>query len=139
MLIPMVANMRYLGRNSFADVFLSDGLIALMVGVGIGLVIVIPILWRYHGEIKRTWMEALGLTPSADPIAASEPSRGSHEPRQRFSGKRRLAIALCLAASLGNAVLALQTGDTRLLYVFGVAVFATAAGLLSLDGRVRGS
>jgi hypothetical protein len=44
-------------------------------------------------------------------------------------------IGISLAASLGNAVLAIQTSEGRLLHIFGVILFVVAAGLLMLTGR----
>jgi uncharacterized membrane protein YfcA len=111
----------------------SSGLIAFMLGVGIGLVILTPVLWRYRREIKQSWQAALGLAPER-PAAVSQSSHGRDHNHRLSSGKRWLAIGVSLVASLGNAVLAIQASEERLFHLFGVVLFAVAAGLLMLTG-----
>src|SRR5262245_10450192 len=106
---------------------MSNGLPAFLIGLGVSLVCIAPILWRYRREIKQSWQDALGVE-----VWQSMPSLESDDRRSSpaAKGKRILTVLICGLASLGNAVLAFQGNHGTVLYVLGAILFAGAALLL---------
>jgi hypothetical protein len=88
---------------------MSD-LAALLIGVGIGLLITVVILWRKRGEVART--------------------------RPRLS-HRHLTIAVHALATLGSAYVATQTSDgaVRAICLFVCLVAIASIGALLLQSR----
>lgn len=126
-----------------------------IVGCAIGLVIVMPILWRYRVEIKQTWQDALGIS-SEKYVTEGESDNGRPtmsddaggrrvdtrwlpmERRACLPRRRRVAIGLLLATSIVNTCLAITVTEEKAIYVVGAVLFGLGAGLLWFTTTEKG-
>jgi hypothetical protein len=114
----------------------NSDLIALVVGAGVGLAIVVRYAWPHRAEVIQGWKDLLGLASEARP----RPMRPAPHPAESppwTSRKRRLTIALCLLAILGSAAIAVQTGNgtVRLANILVGGILVVATAILLFDPR----
>jgi hypothetical protein len=90
-----------------------------LVGVGIGLLVTIAILWRRRDEVARAWQQR-GENTSA-----------------KLPSHTRLTIAIHVLAALGSAYLAIEASDgaVRAVSLFVCVVAVASIGVLLLQSR----
>jgi len=112
---------------------MSNDLIALVVGITLGITVVVLGLRRNLGEVTQRW---LPRWEAREPVVATPESSGGGQRRRELSPRQRqFAICTYLLISLGYAVLAVLGADGRLLHAITAALFAISAVVLKLKGR----
>jgi hypothetical protein len=114
-------------------------LAVLLIGVGIGLLIVITVLWSQRATVQHAWRERRAELFGGDGQAEdTPPSPSLIQPAGRAGTfrLRQLAAAVCLLAVLGSALVAIQTSDetVRVVNIALCAILAVGGGML-LFGR----
>jgi hypothetical protein len=105
---------------------MSNGLLAWVVAVTLGLAVIVLGLRRNLADVTRSWLPRFGDAPEP----ATPPQGffdGGQERRQISPRQRRIAIWSYLLFSLWNAALALLSADDRLLHAASAALFAVGA------------
>jgi hypothetical protein len=103
-------------------------LAAILGGAGIGLVIVVPLLWRNRQELKQGWGQALGIIPRA----SAPPSKATAPPKQAAESSQLATAALVtlgVLVTVGSVMLAIQTSDVAVRVVNIVVAVVTVLGL----------
>jgi hypothetical protein len=115
----------------------SSDLIWALAGFVVGLAITAPIVWRHRTEAIRGWKDALGVQPTTR-APRKPPERGADRHFWTL-GKRRLAISIGLLATLGSAVVAVQTNDAtlRLLNIIAGGLLFASTTILIFDPRQK--
>ncbi|MGE5280955.1 MAG: hypothetical protein ACM3N0_01285 [Chloroflexota bacterium] len=116
-----------------------SNLAAVLVGFGVGLIIVVAILWFQRDAVRLGLRQRRAELFGDEGLIedASGPSSSIQSPeRVGTLGHRRLTVVVCFLAALGSAFVAIQTSDetTRVVNVALCAILAIGGGML-LFGR----
>jgi hypothetical protein len=104
---------------------MSSDLIALVVGITLGITVVVLGLRRNLADVTRSWLPRFGEVP--EPGATPGLFEGGQGHRQLSPRQTRLAIWGSLLFSVCYAALAVLSTDDRLMHVIGAALFAILA------------
>jgi hypothetical protein len=104
---------------------MSSDLIALVVGITLGIAVVVLGLRRNLADVTRSWLPQFGEPPERG--AMPELFEGGQGHRQFSPRQTRFAIWASLLFSACYAALAVLSTDDRLMHVIGAALFAIVA------------
>jgi hypothetical protein len=105
---------------------MSNGVIAWVVAITLGLAVVVLGSRRNLADVTRSWLPRFGEAPES---ATTTPGlfHGGQDRRQISPRQRRVAIWSYLLFSLYNVAQALLSADDRLLHAASAALFAVGA------------
>lgn len=130
---PVAATLSQRMVAGYAQNSVSD-LGAFAVGIVVGLVFVLAVLWRSRGGVRRAWGKMRGF-PSEVSASAAERSATKAEGWEKLPWLRLLAIVMGLVAAVGSAVVAIETHDptVRAVNVVAALVFAVGSALVLVN------